>query len=108
MPHTVIALYRPKSGQAEALLKLVHTHVPQLRALGLATATPATLLRSKHDGTLLEIFDWQSDAAVESAHSSPEVQALWTLFSDLCEFTTLSSLEESKLPFPHFERLQVP
>ncbi len=104
-PETVIALYKPKPGREEALLKLVRTHVPRLRELGLATQMEPVLLRSTKDGTLLEIFDWVDKAAVEAAHSNPEVGAMWTLFGNLCDFTSLGDLEESKVPFPHFERV---
>lgn len=44
--------------QAELEAEAV-THVPTLRALDLATHTPATVLRAP-DGTLLEHFEWVS------------------------------------------------
>ena len=104
MPHTVIAQYRPKPGFESALLALVDRHVPRLRELELATEAPVVLLRAA-DGTLLEIFDWRDEAAVETAHVHPEVQSLWEEFGTLCDFTTLASLQEAGRPFPHFERL---
>lgn len=103
MAHTVIALYRPKPGSEAALQELVETHVPRLRELGLATDRPVQLLRAG-DGTLLEIFDWRDAAAVETAHSHPEVMKLWEAFGAVCEYATLGSLAESGQPFPHFER----
>ena len=103
--HTVIAIYRPKAGCADALLELIRTHVPRLRELGLARDTAATLLRSKLDGTFLEIFDWRDEAAVEAAHTMPEVQELWNAFGELCTFETFDKLGEAGTLFAHFERV---
>jgi hypothetical protein len=106
-PETVIAIYKPKPGSEAPLMNLVRTHVPRLRELGLATEMQPILLRSPKDGTLLEIFDWRDKAAVEAAHSHPEVLAMWTLFGNLCDFISLGDLEESSVPFPHFERVNL-
>jgi quinol monooxygenase YgiN len=104
MAHTVIAVYRPKPDSADALRDLIRTHVPRLRALGLATDAPVTLLRSPEDGTFLEIFDWRDEAAVATAHEHPEVLKMWEEFGALCEFAPLADLAEATQLFPHFER----
>ena len=103
--HTVIAAYRPKPNCEAALMELVNAHVPRLRELGLASDTPVTTLRSSEDGTVLEIFDWYSQEAVERAHTHPEVQKIWAAFSQVCEYVTLGDLKEAGAPFAHFERL---
>ena len=104
MGHLVIACYRPKPGQEEALRAVVREHLPALRKLGLATARPSVLLRAG-DGTLLELFEWVSAEAVERAHHDPAVQAIWGRFFAVCDCVKLSDLAESAEMFPHFEPL---
>ena len=105
MGHTVMVIYRPVAGREDELLKLVREHVPRLRALGLATDTEPTLLRSPSNGNILEIFDWLSAEAVEAAHAHPEVIAMWDAFDVVSDFLPLQQLAEASDLFPHFERL---
>lgn len=98
----VIAAYRPKPGRGEELLDLVRRHHPVLRSLGLVTDRVPVIGRAK-DGTILEIFEWESNAAMERAHGMPEVRAIWNPMGEIAELASLASLEESKHPFPHFQ-----
>jgi len=102
MGHLVIACYRPKAGQDAALLDCVRDHQPALRKEGLVTDRPAVVLRAQ-DGTLLELFEWKSEQAVEAAHHNPAVQAVWGRFFAICDCVKLSDLAESAEMFPHFE-----
>jgi quinol monooxygenase YgiN len=106
MGHVVIATYRPKPGQEKQLLEVVRTHVPILRQQGLATARPVQVLRAS-DGTLIEIFEWLSEEAVEKAHTNPVVQKLWERFGRVSDFGTLAGLPGAQQPFPHFEPVDV-
>jgi len=103
MGETVIACYRPRTGQAAGLDQLLDEHLPTLRRLGLATGREVVTLRAS-DGSILEIFEWVSGEAAEQAHSHPEVRELWGRFAAACELVALDSLEESHRPFPHFTR----
>lgn len=102
---TVIAIYRPKPGQAEALLDLVRRHVPLLREAGLATAAEVVLLQSRKDGCLLELFEWTTEDAPTKAHGHPQVGPYWEAMAAVSDFETLASLEEAGQPFAHFNRL---
>ena len=104
MSSPVIALYRPKPGQNQALLELVRRHHGVLTEQGLVTDRAPYVLRAK-DGTLLEIFEWKSDAAVEAAHTLPAVRELWGAFEAVCDFVPLKSLPEAEAMFPHFEHV---
>lgn len=104
---TVIALYRPKPDLAAELLELVRGHVPLLRAAGLATGSEVLLLRSRQDGTLLEIFEWVSEDAPNQAHGHAEIGPYWERMAQVADFTTLGSLEEAGQPFSHFERVDL-
>jgi hypothetical protein len=97
----VIASFRPKPGMTAALDACTREHLPILRAQGLATDRPSVVLRAG-DGSLLEIFEWVSEAAIESAHANPAVHALWERYAACCEYITLGDLAEAKTMFPSF------
>lgn len=100
-----IALYRPHPGKEEELLKIVDTHIPTLRTENLITDREPMLLQAE-DGTLIEIFEWQSVEATEKAHHSPAVMKVWDAMMEVAEMTTLSSLQEAGQPFPNFKALK--
>lgn len=108
MTVTVLVAYRPKPGAIHAgtLLQLLREHVPLLRREGLATGLPAVVLRA-HDGTLVELFEWHSAAAIEAAHHNPAVQALWNRFAAVCDYVPLNQLPEAAQLFAEFERLDL-
>ena len=100
-PRPVIACYRPRPGQADTLRALVQSHVPALQRLGLATDR-APLQMVAADGSIVEVFEWVSAAAVAAAHGHPDVQAIWTAFGAVCDFPPLSGLAEAQRPFAEF------
>jgi len=102
MGQMVIAAFRPKPGKESDLLACTRDHLPILRAEGLVTARPSLVLRA-HDGSLLEIFEWQSQAAVDAAHANPRVLALWKRYEACCDYITLGDLAEARSMFPHFD-----
>lgn len=106
MGHLVIACYRPKPGCEDGLLACVRDHLPILRGEGLVTDR-APIVGRAADGTLVEMFEWRSQAAVDAAHRNPAVLALWDRFNAVCEYTSLSTLAECAEMFPHFEPVEV-
>jgi hypothetical protein len=103
MGEIVIAVYRPKPGQAEALAAEVRAHVPDLRAWGLATERPATAMRAR-DGTILEVFEWR-DGGIEAAHKDPRVLAMWERFGAACDMISLRDVAETAQLFAGFAPL---
>ena len=101
---TVLAVYRPKPGQSEALDHLVTEHLPILRAEGLATDHPATVLKAA-DGSVVEIFEWVSADAIDRAHANPAVMALWARFAAACDYLPIADLPEAKQMFSPFTRV---
>lgn len=97
----VLACYRPHPGRAEALLELVRGHVPALRAQGLATDREPIVMRAA-DGTVLEVFEWTSEEAVQRAHDHPVVQAMWQQFEAVCAWVKPAEVAELQQMFPHF------
>jgi quinol monooxygenase YgiN len=104
VPRAVLASFRPKPGQADALLAVVREHVPALQRLGLASGR-ATLIMRAADGTIVEAFEWASPAAIDAAHQNPEVLAMWERFAAACDYTALKDLAEVQHPFAEFEVL---
>jgi hypothetical protein len=101
MGSMVIALFRPKPEKAADLMACMRDHLPVLRAQGLATSRPSVVLRAA-DGTLLEIFEWVSQAAIDAAHFNPAVLALWGRYAACCDYVTLGDLKEAGSMFPGF------
>ena len=97
-----IACYRPKKGKQEDLLLLTREHVPILRREGLATERPAYAMRAK-DGTIVEVFEWKSNDAIQAAHTNPEVMKFWTRYDATCDYMPLSTLAEAQGLFASFE-----
>ncbi len=101
MGRIVIVGYRPKPGKAEALRSLASAHMQRLRAEGLVTPREAIIMEAS-DGTMAEVFKWKSKEAIESAHKSLAVQALWKEFSDVCDYVPVASIAEAKQSFAEF------
>ncbi|MBZ0202721.1 MAG: hypothetical protein K8I03_06870 [Ignavibacteria bacterium] len=100
----VISSYKPKAGKDAELLEVVKSHVPILRELGLATERPVQIMRSAN-GTIVEVFEWTSPDAIKKAHETPRVHEMWKEFEAVCEYESLSNLDESKHPFSEFTPL---
>ena len=101
----VMALFRPKAGKEADLMECMRDHLPVLRAQGLATERPNTILRAR-DGTLVEIFEWASQAAIDAAHRNAEVGRLWARYEQCCDYVTLADLTEAREMFPSFSLVE--
>lgn len=105
MGRFVIAAYRPKPGQEEALLRELRDHLAVLRREGLVTDRPPYLMRAT-DGTVLEVFEWRSSEAVERAHRNPAVLEMWSRFEAVCEYVAPADIDEARTPFPEFGAIE--
>ena len=90
----VIACYRPKPGKDAQLEALTLEHVSTLRGLGLATPRAPIVARSK-DGTIVEMFEWTSQEAIENAHEQPEVVKMWQRYGEVCDYVKVADLPEA-------------
>src|SRR6187455_987459 len=102
----VIAAYRPKPGKDVQLLDILRDHMPILREQNLITDRPATFMRAG-DGSIVEIFEWKSEEAIEAAHTNARVRDLWDRFEQACEYLKLNDLPEASQMFPGFEPLEI-
>jgi len=97
----VIVAYRPKPGCGEALRALAREHLTILKTRSLVTDRPPVLMAAR-DGTVVEVFEWRSREAIESAHSDPAILALWERYAAVCDYLPLANLPEASDLFAEF------
>lgn len=97
-----IACYRPKPGKEGDLEQLTREHVAILRDQRLVTDRKPILGRAK-DGTIVEVFEWRSQEAIDSAHGNAEVLKLWGRYSEACDYVKLADVAESRDLFASLE-----
>lgn len=100
----VIVAYRPKPGKDAELLDLVRNRVPALRREGLVTDRESIIMRAQN-GTIIEVSEWKSQAAIDAAHVNPNVLAMWERFAAACDFVLLKDLPEASEMFANYEPL---
>ena len=104
MGRVVFAIYKPFNRKIDALLEIVKQHKPLLLQENLVTSRPFIVLKTKN-GSIIEIFEWKSEAAIEAAHSNKKIMEIWDAFSKVCTYETLQSLDEANSIFSDFEVL---
>lgn len=60
------------------------------------------------DGTLVEVFEWKSQRAIDAAHADPEVQRMWQQYAAVCEYVPPATLAEAGRLFGGFESVRLP
>jgi protein tyrosine phosphatase (PTP) superfamily phosphohydrolase (DUF442 family) len=101
MPRTVIVGYRPKPGQHAALDALMCTHFARLYEQGLVTRRRPILMRAR-DGTVIEVFEWKSQRAIDEAHANAAVLAMWGEYAAVCDYVPVGSVAEAAELFSGF------
>jgi quinol monooxygenase YgiN len=101
-PVISIASYKPKPGKDEALREIMRTHLPTLRQQGLVTDRVSIMMEAK-DGTIVEVFEWRSHAAIEQAHTNPAVQQMWGKYAEVCDYVPIGTLAEAADMFASFK-----
>src|ERR1700722_12260462 len=97
----VIPVFRPIPGKEDELLALTKEHVQILRFLGFATSRPALAMRAK-DGSIVEVFEWVSQEAIQEAHCHSDVLAMWKRYEACCTYGKLNDLAEAENMFAGF------
>ena len=100
-----IVAYRSKPGRESEILELVRNRVPTLRKEGLVTDRVPVMMRAK-DGTIIEVSEWKSYAAIEEAHKNPRVLAMWDKFFAVCDCVPLKTVPEAEMMFAGFEPVE--
>lgn len=105
-PVTVFCQYRVRAANEDAFVKLLARHWPTLRRLGVVTDEPAAVYRGldeKGRPFFFEVFSWRDEGAFETAHSHPEVLAIWEPMDALCE----GREGRPNMEFPHVRRVSL-
>jgi quinol monooxygenase YgiN len=101
MGRIVIVAYKPKPGKGQALKELTKTHVSRLKKEGLVTDREPVIAETA-DGTLIEVFEWLSDEAIQNAHKNPAVLQMWAEYAEVCDYVPLNTLQECGNLFAEF------
>lgn len=101
-----INAYRAKAGREQVLLAELRDHQSLLWSEGLATDREPVVMRAG-DGTLLEIFEWASPAAIEDAHRNARVKAAWARLEACADFVPLAAVDGAGAPFADFARVSL-
>ena len=86
-----MALYRPHPGKAEELKEVLKVHIPTLRKEELITNRELLSCKQRM-GRLSRSLSGVSTEAIEKAHQSAAVMAVWDKIGSLAELTSLSTL----------------
>lgn len=101
----VIASFKPKAGKEELLFEAIREHLPILRKEGLVTDKDNYIMQSE-DGSIIEVFEWKSEEAIEKAHNNKSVLELWKKFEEACEYIPVANIEEAKHVFSNFKPVE--
>ncbi|MFK5635852.1 putative quinol monooxygenase [Ornithinimicrobium sp. LYQ103] len=104
MGRVVIACSVPRAGRERELHQLAREHVPRLRAEGLVTEREP-IIAVATDGTVVEVFEWVSEAAIAAAHQSPAVRAMWDDYDRVSTYVPIGSVAEAGRLFSEFAPL---
>lgn len=104
MGRIVIACYRPKPGMNQRLSELTRRHLDVLRREALVTDREPIVMEAA-DGTLVEVFEWKSEGAMDAAHTNTEVQRLWEAYGEACEYVPIAEVREARELFSEFTSL---
>jgi len=97
-----IVAYKPKPGKAEILKQLMREHHAVLKGQGLVTDRASIMMEAK-DGTIIEVFEWRSQEAIQIAHSNPAVMAMWEKYDGACDYIPVGQVEEAAGLFSGFK-----
>lgn len=104
MGRIVIVGYRPKTDKQAELAALMKTHLPILRAAGLVTDRESIIMQAEN-GTIVEVFEWKSKAAMNSAHEHTSVLKMWADYDICCTYVPVAELPEIANLFSEFTPL---
>ena len=100
-PRIAIACYKPKAGKSQELKALMRKHHGILKGENLVTDRAPVIMESK-DGTIVEVFEWKSKAAIDQAHTNTVVLRTWDEYSAVCDYVPIGRIEEAGELFSEF------
>jgi len=104
MGHITIAAYKPKPGKENALKEVMKTHLPILKQEGLVRDQESYIMEAA-DSTVVEVFEWLSEEAIQQAHTNPAVLKMWGEYAEVCDYIPVGNLAEAGQLFSGFKPL---
>ena len=95
----------PGPGCEAGLARAIAKHLRVLADEGLVTGREGYAMRAA-DGTIVEVFEWQSAEAIARAHDNAAVGALWAEFAAVCDYVPLATLPEATRLFAEFDAVE--
>ena len=80
------------------------THHARLKMEGLVTDRKSIIMEAG-DGTIVEVFEWLSEEAIQKAHTNTEVLKMWAEYAEACDYVPVGSVPEAASLFSSFEPL---
>lgn len=103
----VIACYKPKFGKEKMLDELMKTHLAILHSQNLVTKRDSIMMKAK-DGTVIEVFEWISQEAIDKAHTNPVVLEMWRKYAEACDYIPVEQVPEAARLFSGFTPFKFP
>lgn len=97
----MIAGYNPKTSKSEDLRQLMQEHFPILKSQGLVTGREPIMIRAK-DSTIIGVFEWKSQAAIDKVHANAAVLEMWGKYSNTCNYIPIGQIPEAAQLFSAF------
>jgi len=101
MGRIVIVAYQPKPGKEDALRQLTKEHHSRLLKENLVTERIPVIMEAQN-GTVIEVFEWISEEAIQQAHTNTAVLQLWQEYSEVCEYIPIGNVAEASSLFSSF------
>ena len=101
MPRIVIVAYKPKPGKEKELDELMLQHHAVLKSENLVTNRDSIMMKAA-DGTVIEVLEWTSAAAIQNAHTNPVVLKMWQQYSAVCDYIPIGTVAEAANLFSEF------
>lgn len=104
--YSVICTYYVQRGKEPEFEKLLDSHWPTLRRLGLVTDVPAQVYRGvTEQGTyFVEVLTWVRADAAQDAYATDEIRSIWGPMYDMTEDRN----GRPAIEYPHVERVVFP
>jgi uncharacterized protein (TIGR01244 family) len=89
-----VVCYRAKSGQEATLHALCASHYARLYVLGFVTRRLPVFMTAR-DGSVVQVLEWKSQAAIDAAGKHPSVVALRSEYAAVSDLVPLTALPEA-------------
>ena len=77
-------------------------HYSILKSQHFVTNRVSIMMEAK-DETIIEVFEWASEAAMQQAHNNSVIQDLWQQYEVVCDYIPVAQVAEAAQLFSAFK-----